>query len=88
MSGDSHDFQSCDQYGLNNLTSGPYPDVVTQIWWHSDWWVWRKRFWKELMRFSQKMTKSAILTQFRSCDWHNFCNLTSIPWPNVETQIL
>ena len=80
-------FWSCDRHDLCDLTSRTCPDVVTQTWWHSDWWVRRKRFLKELMRFSKKLTKLAILTHFESRDQNDFGNLTSLPWPTVVTQI-
>ena len=40
---------------------------MTQIWEHSDCWVWRRKFLKEF-------SKSAILTHFKSGDRKELCN--------------
>ena len=60
-------FRSCDRHDLRNLTSLPWPNVVSQIWEHSEWWVWRRRFLK-------KFIMSAILTYLKSCDLNELCN--------------
>ena len=35
-------FQLRDRHGLHNLTSGSCPNVVTEVWYYTDWCIWRR----------------------------------------------